>query len=462
MICDQGYHDECGIFGIYRHPEAANMVYLGLYALQHRGQESAGILSSAGSEFKVFRGMGYVADVFSRDQLERLTGDAAIGHVRYSTQGGSSIVNAQPLRAMCWRGPLAVSHNGNLINAHRLRRELERKGSIFQTSCDSEVIVHLIAKSSEETFEGALADAVSRIEGAFSVVLLAQDKLIAVRDRFGFRPLALGRLNNSFVVSSETCALDLIGARYLREVDPGEMIIVDMNGMHSTTQAPSSFSGFCIFELIYFARPDSIMFGRSVYDIRKAMGRQLATEHPIDADYVIPVPDSGIGAAIGYSEASGVRFETGLIRNHYIGRTFIEPKQSIRDFGVKIKLNPIRSVFDGRRVVVVDDSIVRGTTSRKLVRMIRSAGAKEVHIRISSPPTIGSCRYGIDTPDSDELIAKTKTTSEICDHVEADSLGYLSLDGLISATGMKDTDFCTGCFSLNYPIKFNNNEASSS
>ncbi|MBN1355176.1 amidophosphoribosyltransferase [bacterium] len=448
-----GFREECGIFGIHHHPEASNIVYLGLYGLQHRGQESAGIVSTDGRSMYSERRMGYVADGFDREKLNELAGSGAIGHVRYSTKGGSSMKNAQPVVISCWRGTLALSHNGTLVNAVDLRRDLERKGSIFQTTTDSEVIMHLIAKADDAQLVDALATALKQIKGAYSLLVLTNDLLIGVRDPHGFRPLVLGELDRSPVLASETCALDLIGAKFIREVNPGEMLVINREGQKSFYPVPSERKAFCIFELVYFARPDSIVFGQSVYAVRKEMGRQLAAEHPADVDMVVPVPDSGIGAALGFAEAGGIPFEMGLIRNHYIGRTFIEPRQSIRDFGVKIKLNPVRAILEGKRVVVVDDSIVRGTTSRKLVRMFRVAGAREVHVRISSPPTIGTCCYGIDTPNPEELIANRKNVEQIREFIEADSLGYLSVEGLLKSSGSNPSNYCTACFSMQYPIQ---------
>jgi amidophosphoribosyltransferase len=448
-----GFQEECGIFGIYSHIEASNISYLGLYALQHRGQESAGIVSVDDDRMLFERGMGYVADVFNRDKLNELSGKSAIGHVRYSTEGVSSIRNAQPVVISCWRGALALSHNGTISNAMDLRKDLERKGSIFQTTTDSEVIMHLIAKAPDHSLEDALATALRQVKGAYSLLILTKEHLIGARDPCGFRPLVLGTLDDSPVLASETCALDLIGATFVRDIEPGEMIVISKEGVKSYFPAPAQIQAYCIFELVYFARPDSMVFGQSVHDVRKQMGRQLAIEHPAEVDVVVPVPDSGIGAALGFAEGSNVPFEMGLIRNHYVGRTFIEPQQSIRDFGVKIKLNPVCSVFKDKRVVVVDDSIVRGTTSRKLVRMIRSAGAREIHVRISSPPTIGPCCYGIDTPTKEELIANQKTLDEIRDYIEADSLGYLSVEGLLKSTQSNSEKYCTACFSLDYPVK---------
>ncbi|HHD10844.1 MAG TPA: amidophosphoribosyltransferase, partial [Deltaproteobacteria bacterium] len=392
------FHDECGIVGVYNHPEASNIAYLGLYALQHRGQESAGIVSSDGKKLYSHKEMGLVADIFTGGILKKLPGKNAIGHVRYSTAGESHIRNAQPFVVDYARGSIAIAHNGNLVNARLLRDELEAYGSIFQSDMDTEVIMHLIASSKEGTLTGRLVHALSKLKGAYSLVILTDSCLIAIRDPYGFRPLVLGRLKDGWVVASETCAFDLIEADYLREIEAGELLIIDEKGLTSHKPFPQVPYSPCIFEFIYFARPDSNVFGANVHSVRKNLGRELAREHPVEADVVIPVPDSGVGAAIGYAEESGIPFDMGLVRNHYIGRTFIEPQDSIRDFGVKIKLNPVRDVIDGKRVVVVDDSIVRGTTSRKIIKMIRDAGAKEVHLRISSPPTIASCFYGIDTP----------------------------------------------------------------
>ncbi len=449
----EGYHEECGVFGIFNHTEPANIAYLGLHGLQHRGQESAGIAAADGKNIIIHRGMGYVADVFSEHELTRLPGKHAIGHVRYSTQGESHLKNAQPVVVSCWRGPLALSHNGNLVNAIELRKILEHKGSIFQTTNDSEVILHLIAKTPAPQLKDALISAVREIAGAYSFLILTPDSIIAIRDPGGFRPLILADLNGSPVLASETCALDIIGATYVRDVEPGEMLTITDQGIHSEFPLAPEKHSFCIFELIYFSRPDSQIFGQSVYEVRKKLGRELAREHSVEADVVIPVPDSGIVAAMGVAEAYQLPFEMGLIRNHYVGRTFIEPKQSIRDFGVKIKLNPVRAVIEGKRVVVVDDSIVRGTTSRKLVRIIRNAGAREVHVRISSPPTIGSCIYGIDTPNEEELIGAQKSVEEIREYIGADSLGYLSIEGLIKATGNNSRNYCLACFNREYPTK---------
>src|SRR3989338_5193613 len=447
------YKDECGIFGIFGHPEAANMTYLGLYALQHRGQESAGIVSSSGSgQLHSHKAMGLVADIFREDVLRKLPGQAAIGHVRYSTTGDSHLKNAQPFVVDYSRGTIAVTHNGNLVNARILRDELEAYGSIFQSGTDTEVLVHLIAQSKANTLTDRIADSLKRVKGAYSLVFLTGDQMVAVRDPHGFRPLALGRLKDAWVVASETCAFDLIEAEYVRDIEPGEILLIDRH-------SPKSFRPFdkapytpCIFEFIYFARPDSNIFGANVYAVRKNFGRELARESPIDADIVIPVPDSGVPAAIGFAEASKIPFQMGLIRSHYIGRTFIEPKDAIRHFGVKIKLNAVRYLLRGKRVVVIDDSIVRGTTSRKIVKMIRDAGAKEVHMRISSPPTICPCFYGIDTPTKKELIASSHAVEEIRKFIGADSLGYLSTKGLYWFEKDPGEWFCDACFTGKYPV----------
>ncbi|MBI3753438.1 MAG: amidophosphoribosyltransferase, partial [Deltaproteobacteria bacterium] len=419
------FKDECGVFGIFGHTEAANMTYLGLYALQHRGQESAGIVSSDGSQIHSHKAMGLVADIFGEDVLRRLPGYAAIGHVRYSTAGASNLKNAQPFTVDYSRGGIAVAHNGNLVNAGLLRDELEAYGSIFQSSMDTEIIVHLIATSKANTLTDRIADALKQVKGSYSLVFLTETQMVAVRDPNGFRPLALGRLKDAWVVASETCAFDLIEAEYVRDIEPGEMLLLDRF-------SPKSFRPFdkaqytpCVFEFIYFARPDSNIFGTNVYAVRKNLGRELARENPIDADIVIPVPDSGVPAAIGFAEESKIPFQMGLIRNHYVGRTFIEPKDAIRHFGVKIKLNAVKELLKGKKVVVIDDSIVRGTTSRKIVKMIRDAGAKEVHMRISSPPTTCPCFYGIDTPTKKELIASSHTLDEITTYITADTLKYL-------------------------------------
>jgi amidophosphoribosyltransferase len=446
----------CGVFGIVGHPEAANMTYLGLHALQHRGQESGGIVTTDGQALYAHRAMGLVQDAFTQDQLAKLPGRVAIGHVRYSTTGSSHIKNAQPIAVDYARGSLAVCHNGNLTNAEELRDELEGRGSIFQSDSDTEVFVHLVALSKAIAVEDRIADALQRVKGAYSLLFLTEDAVIAVRDPMGIRPLCLGILPSSkdaHVIASEPCAFDLIGAEYVRDVEPGEMIIIDASGIRSVRPLPPATARPCIFEYVYFARPDSQLGGRSVYDVRKAFGRSLAAEHPVDADVVIPVPDSGVPAAIGYAAVRGVPFEMGLIRSHYVGRTFIEPQQSIRHFGVRLKLNPVEPVLRGKRVVVIDDSIVRGTTSRKIVKMVRDAGAREVHLRISSPPTQWPCYYGIDTPTRGELIASSHSVEEIARYVTADSLGFLSLDGMVTALGTAG-EHCHACFSGQYAIPF--------
>ncbi len=448
------YNEECGIFGIFGHPEAANLAYLGLYALQHRGQESAGIAASDGQTIRLSKVMGQVADAFNEASLAALPGTHAIGHVRYSTAGESKLVNAQPFLSDCVHGQIAICHNGNLVNARELRDDLVREGSIFQSTSDTEVFVHLYARSKAESVETALIESIAQARGAYSLAVLTSDRLIAVRDPHGFRPLALGRLGDSFIVCSETCALDLIGATYVRDVEPGEVVVITAGGLRSLKPFPTQPIQQCIFEHVYFARPDSYVFGDSVNEVRTAFGRRLAEESPVEADVVVPVPDSGVCAAIGYAEQSRIPLKMGLIRNHYIGRTFIEPQQSIRHFGVKIKLNPVRSILAGRRVVLVDDSIVRGTTSRKIVKMIKAAGAREVHVRISCPPTISPCFYGVDTPRRAELIAATHTIREIEKFLGADSLKYLSLDGLLGCVNGHHANYCTSCYTGRYPIPF--------
>jgi amidophosphoribosyltransferase len=452
------FKDECGVFGIFGHPEAANMNYLGLYALQHRGQEGCGISAADGSSIRTHVGGGLVADVFKDNKIfNSLPGQAAIGHVRYSTAGGDSLKNCQPITVNYSRGSIAVAHNGNLVNAQEVRCELEKSGSIFSTTSDTEVIVHLLARSQADALADRMAEALRAVRGAYSLVFLTETRMVAVRDPSGFRPLVLGKVDGAYVVASETCALDLIEAEYIREVEPGEMIVFDKDGMTSMHPFEEQKISQCVFELIYFARPDSTVFSQQVYEKRKDFGRKLAREHAVEADIVIPVPDSGVPAAIGYAEESGIPFQMGLIRNHYIGRTFIEPQQSIRHFGVKIKLNAIRDVFAGKRVVVVDDSVVRGTTSRKIIKMIRNAGAKEVHMRVSAPPTSYPCYYGIDTPTRKELIASSHSIDEICKYITADTLGYLSIDGMRRVVGVEDGtcgNFCDACFNGDYPVKF--------
>jgi amidophosphoribosyltransferase len=445
------FHDECGVFGIFGHPEAASLTSLGLYALQHRGQESAGIAAGDGERMRILRGMGEVGDTFREDALQKLPGHLAIGHTRYSTAGESKIENAQPFLIDCAHGQIAVAHNGNLVNARELRDDLVRAGSIFQTTSDTEVVLHLYARSRAASVEDAVVESVAQVSGAFSMVLLTKNRLIAARDPHGFRPLALGRLGDAWIVCSETCALDLIGATCVRDVEPGELLVISDGGLRSIRPYPPSQLAHCVFEHVYFARPDSYVFGRSVSEVRTALGRTLAAESHVDADVVVPIPDSGVCAAIGYGEQSGLPVRFGLIRNHYVGRTFIQPQQSIRDFGVKVKLNTVRSILEGRRVVLVDDSIVRGTTSRKIVRLVKAAGAKEVHVRISCPPTISPCFYGVDTPSRGDLIGATHTIPQIREFLEADSLAYLSLAGLRAAVENGHT-YCTSCYTGEYPV----------
>ena len=455
-------HEECGVAAVYAHPEASKMVYLGLHALQHRGQESAGISASDGVKIRTQKHMGLVVDIFTEDVLTKLPGSQAIGHTRYSTTGDSALLNAQPIMVDCNKGQMALAHNGNLVNAADLRAKLEREGSIFQTSSDTEVIVHLIAHSKEQTLEDAITDALRRIEGAFSLVIMTNDRIFAVRDPRGFRPLSMGRIKagdtlrkDAIVFASESTAFDLIGADFERDVKQGELIVVEPEGIRSRFYAPAQPMTACVFEQVYFSRPDSVVFGRSVATSRELLGRQLAREAPVDADIVVAVPDSGVPAAIGYASESGIPYRTALIRSHYVGRTFIEPEQRVRDFGVKLKLNPVRSMLEGKRVILIDDSIVRGTTSKKIVRMIRQAGAKEVHMRISCPPTIASCYYGVDTPRRKELIAANKTVEDIREFIGADSLSYLSLEGMKVACGEgEQVRYCDACFTRNYPTDF--------
>ncbi len=455
LITPDKFHDECAVFGIYGHKEAANLTYLGLYALQHRGQEGSGIVSGDGEHFYIEKAMGLVADIFTKAVLKRLPGHMAIGHNRYSTAGSSDLKNVQPLTVNFAMGNLALAHNGNLINATMLRNELEAYGAIFQSTTDSEVMIHLIAHSRADSLLSRVIDALNQVRGAFSVVLMTDQGIIAARDPHGFRPLCLGRLRDSWLVASETCAFDLIGAESVREIEPGELVVLDDRGVTSYRPFSKAEPAMCVFEYVYFARPDSRIFGaNAVYLTRKALGRQLAQEARVEADVVIPVPDSGVPAALGFSEGSGIPFENGLIRNHYIGRTFIEPEQAIRHFGVKIKLNAVPEVLEGKRVVVVDDSIVRGTTSRKIVKMIRQAGAREVHMRISSPPIVSPCFYGIDTPTKRELIGSSHTIQETKKYITADSLAYLSLEGMLKAAPGHPQQYCTACFTENYPIPF--------
>jgi amidophosphoribosyltransferase len=462
MLTSDKFRDECGVVAIYSHPEAEKLAYLGLHALQHRGQESAGIVTSDGMALHMHKAMGLVADIFQENVLAKLPGTLGIGHTRYSTAGDSALLNAQPIMVQSNKGMMALAHNGNLVNAQDIRHRLESQGSIFQTSSDTEVIVHLIALSKEQTLPEAIADALRRVEGAFSLVMISPDRIFAARDPRGFRPLAMGRIpatagekQDTIVFASETCAFDLIGATFERDVKPGELVIVGPEGITSRQFAPALAQSSCIFEHVYFSRPDSRVFGRPVQESREQLGRQLAREAPAEADVVVPVPDSGVTAAVGYAAESGIPFRFGLIRNHYIGRTFIEPRQSVRDFGVKLKINPVRSLLEGKRVVLIDDSIVRGTTSRKIVRMVRSAGAKEVHMRISCPPTISPCFYGVDTPSKKELIAANKSVEEIREFIGADSLAYLSLPGMKKACGDGEkTSYCTACYTGVYPTNW--------
>ena len=449
-----GFRDECGVVGVWDHPEAARLAYLGLYALQHRGQEAAGIVAASPGRAGLVgvNGPGHVADVFDVGALDALAGRAAIGHTRYSTAGESSPENIQPIQIQCKFGHIAVCHNGNLVNAHLLRRRLVDRGSIFRTTSDTEVLVHLFAKSGQTEELEAVAEAVRQAEGAFSLLFLTEDALYAVRDPRGFRPLILGKVGGGHVVCSETCALDLLDAEYIRDLEPGELIRIDADGIRSLRVFEEQPVSQCIFEHVYFARPDSRVFGRDVYRTRIALGRSLAKLTGVEADVVVPVPDSGLIAALGYSQAAGIPMEMGLIRNHYVGRTFIEPRQSIRNFGVRVKLNPVASVLRGRRVILIDDSIVRGTTSRKLVQLARNAGATEVHFRVSSPPTTGPCHYGIDTPLRSELIAASQSVEQIRRYLEADSLAYLPLEALEESVEEDRDRYCTACFSGKYPL----------
>jgi amidophosphoribosyltransferase len=452
------FHEECGVFGVYGHPEAANLVYLGLYALQHRGQESAGIVSSNGKSLISHRGMGLVADIFNTEVINRLEGTAAIGHNRYSTTGSTNLKNCQPLVVEYARGGLALAHNGNLVNFQELREQLEANGSIFQSSSDSELIIHLIAAGHAPDLPGRVVEALAQVRGAYSLVVLTERALIAVRDPHGFRPMVLGKVNNATIVASETCALDLVRAEYVREVEPGEMLVIDDDGVHSFHPFAAAPARRCIFEYVYFARPDSLLYGRNVYSVRKMQGRALARECPADADIVVPVPDSGNPAALGFAEESKLPFEMALVRSHYVGRTFIEPRHSIRHFGVKVKYNPVVELLQGKRVVLVEDSLVRGTTLSKVIPMLRQAGAREVHMRIAAPPTTNSCFYGIDTPTREELLASSHSVEEIRRFISADSLAYLSWDGLYSfmADGGRE-GFCDACFTGKYPVEIPKN-----
>ena len=471
QIEDDHFHDHCGVCGIFGHPEASKLAYLGLYSLQHRGQESAGIIASDGTNMHLEKGMGLVQDIFQPEVLRRLPGSSAVGHTRYSTAGDTSLINAQPIVIDCNKGKLALGHNGNLTNAGRLRRTLEHRGSIFQSTSDTEVIVHLVARSSARNLTGALGDALNQVEGSYSLLVLTREEMYAIRDPRGFRPLSLGKLGDAWMVASESCAFDLVGAEYIREVEPGELVRISRSGVESMRFAAEKPAQYCVFEHVYFARPDSLVFGRPVDRSREMLGRLLAREQPAEADVIVPVPDSGVPAAVGFSLESGIPFRMGLIRNHYVGRTFIEPSQAIRDFGVRLKLNPVRNLLEGKRVVLVDDSIVRGTTSRKIVRMVREAGATEVHVRISCPPTVSPCYYGIDTPTQEELLASdasiirprltdeeaaglsptARTLEEIRLFLGADSVGYVSLESLRKAVNDTNCSFCSSCYTGIYP-----------
>lgn len=455
-MLEQVIHDQCGIFGVFNNKKASDLTYFGLYALQHRGQESAGIVTAENNKFHLHKGMGEVSEVFGdKSNLERLSGSIGIGHTRYSTSGASSIINIQPFIITNRNEQLAIAHNGNLTNAYELRQKLDAAGSIFQTTSDSEIVLHLIARSKKKTRIERIASALKIIKGAYSLVFLTKNSIIATRDPNGFKPLCIGKLKNSYFVTSETCALDIIGAKYVRDVEPGELIEISDKGIKSYFPHPkkSIKHSFCIFEFIYFSRPDSRIFGENVDKVRRRLGRQLAKEHPVEADIVIGIPDSANTATLGYSEESGIRFEIGLIRNHYVGRTFIDPQQKIRDLDVKVKFNPVKGVLQGKRVIVVDDSIVRGTTCKKLVKLIRDAGAKEVHFRVSSPPIISPCFFGIDMPTKAELIGANYTVAQIEKMLGVDSLRYLSLEGMLSMPSLPNTTFCDGCFTGNYPLK---------
>ena len=445
----------CGVFGIYGHPNAAELTYYGLYALQHRGQESAGIVTSDGYHFRIHKGMGLVSQIFGGNVLNSLTGNMALGHTRYSTTGSSHLRNAQPLTVDCAKGQIAIAHNGNLTNAGQLREELESRGSIFQTTVDSEIILHLMAQPTLDGHENNLIQTVHRIEGAYSLVIMTEQELIGVRDPHGFRPLCIGQVGDAWVLASETCALDLIHARFVRDVEPGEIVIINQNGLKSIQAFPMhERRAFCIFEYVYFARPDSTLHNRSVYQARVEMGRQLAREKPIKADIVVPVPDSGNCAALGYSLESGIPYEMAFIRNHYVGRSFLQPSQLIRDFNVRVKLNLIPELVKGKRVIIVDDSIVRGTTCQARVNNLKEAGAREVHVLVSCPPHMNPCVYGIDFPDRKKLMAANYSQDQIRKYLNADSLHYLSLDGMVKATGLSKDSFCLACYNGDYPVEY--------
>jgi amidophosphoribosyltransferase len=461
---DPKLREECGVVAVHNHPQAAHQAYLALYALQHRGQESAGIATADGQHLANIKGMGLVSEIFTDDVLQKLPGSMAIGHTRYSTTGDSALLNAQPIRVDSTKGLIAIAHNGNLVNLGNLRARLEREGAYFQTTSDSEIIVQLIAHSKAGTLVDAIADSLSQVDGAFSIVMMTRDRIFAARDPRGFRPLSIGRIKNpgepdTIFFASETCAFDLLRAEYVRDVLPGELVMVSEDGLTSRQYSTGMPQSSCVFEHVYFARPDSRIYGRWVQESRDQMGRQLARESSVPADVIVPVPDSGVTAALGYAEEAGIPFRLGLIRNHYVGRTFIEPEQRVRDFGVRLKLNPVRNLLEGKRVILIDDSIIRGTTSRKIVRMVRGAGATEVHLRISCPPTISPCFYGVDTPSKQDLIAANKSVEEIRRYIEADSLAYLSLDGLLQSVqdqdrGKEKTGYCTACYTGNYPTQW--------
>ena len=454
------FHDECGVVGVYGHPDAANLVYLGLYALQHRGQESAGIAASSNGKMHLEVGMGLVADVFSDARLKKLPGNIAVGHNRYSTTGVSKVKNAQPCLIEYSGGTMAMGHNGNLVNASEIRKELGAAGAIFQSTNDSEVIVHLMAQSRRNSFVDRAVAALSQVKGAYSIVLMSENELVAARDPQGFRPLCLGKLDGAYIVASESCVMDLVEAEFIREIEPGELILINQFGVKSFHPFQKASTKQCVFEHIYFSRPDSYLFGHSVYSTRKLMGKALAREKPVEADVVVPVPDSGVISAMGYSEETKIPFQMGLIRNHYVGRTFIEPQSQIRNFGVKVKLNAVKPVIEGKRVIIIDDSIVRGTTSKKIVRMLREVGAREVHVRISSPPTTHSCFYGIDTPTKGELIASNMDTDQTCEYLGADSLHYISLEKMLEIFGEQKDDFCAACFDGRYPVDVTGSDGS--
>ena len=454
------FHDECGVVGVYGHPDAANLVYLGLYALQHRGQESAGIAASSNGKMHLEVGMGLVADVFSDARLKKLPGNIAVGHNRYSTTGVSKVKNAQPCLIEYSGGTMAMGHNGNLVNASEIRKELGAAGAIFQSTNDSEVIVHLMAQSRRNSFVDRAVAALSQVKGAYSIVLMSENELVAARDPQGFRPLCLGKLDGAYIVASESCVMDLVEAKFIREIEPGELILINQFGVKSFHPFQKASTKQCVFEHIYFSRPDSYLFGHSVYSTRKLMGKALAIEKPVEADVVVPVPDSGVISAMGYSEEAKIPFQMGLIRNHYVGRTFIEPQSQIRNFGVKVKLNAVKPVIEGKRVIIIDDSIVRGTTSKKIVRMLREVGAREVHVRISSPPTTHSCFYGIDTPTKGELIASNMDIDQTCKYLGADSLHYISLEKMLEIFGEQKDDFCAACFDGRYPVDVTGSDGS--